>query len=102
MRWRIQAGCVFLRGGARPPTQEVVAFIDANRDDVVEGRRLGVEPICSVLQVAPSTYYAAKTRTPSTRQVRDERLAEIGAVPSIDTVGDSYDNALTETVNGYY
>jgi hypothetical protein len=68
----------------------------------VEGRRLGVEPICSVLQVAPSTYYAAKTRTPSTRQVRDERLAEIGAVPSIGTVGDSYDNALTETVNGYY
>jgi transposase InsO family protein len=31
-----------------------------------------------------------------------ERLAEIGAVPSIDTVGDSYDNALAETVNGYY
>ncbi|GLP76058.1 putative transposase for insertion sequence element IS986/IS6110 [Mycobacterium antarcticum] len=31
-----------------------------------------------------------------------ERLAEIGAVPSIGTVGDSYDNALAETVNGYY
>ncbi|EUA60618.1 putative integrase, catalytic region protein [Mycobacteroides abscessus 1948] len=30
-----------------------------------------------------------------------ERLAEIGAVPSIGTIGDSYDNAL-ETVNGYY
>jgi putative transposase len=30
-----------------------------------------------------------------------ERLAEIGAVPSIGTVGDSYDNALAETVNGY-
>ncbi len=28
-----------------------------------------------------------------------ERLAEIGAVPSIGTVGDSYD---CETVNGYY
>lgn len=25
-----------------------------------------------------------------------------GAVPSIGTVGDSYDNALAETVNGYY
>src|SRR3712207_7643693 len=35
----------FLRGGARPPTQEVVAFIDANRDE------LGVEPICTALQV---------------------------------------------------
>lgn len=31
-----------------------------------------------------------------------ERLAEIGAVPSIGTVGDPYDNALAETVNGYY
>ncbi len=29
-----------------------------------------------------------------------ERLAEIGAVPSIGTVGDSFDNALAETVNG--
>lgn len=31
-----------------------------------------------------------------------ERLAEIGATPSIGAVGDSYDNALAETVNGYY
>ncbi|KQY76455.1 integrase [Microbacterium sp. Root1433D1] len=31
-----------------------------------------------------------------------ERLAEIGATPSIGTVGDSYGNALAETVNGYY
>lgn len=30
-----------------------------------------------------------------------ERLAQIGATPSIGTVGDSYDNALAETVNGY-
>lgn len=31
-----------------------------------------------------------------------ERLAEIEAAPSVGTVGDSYDNALAETVNGYY
>lgn len=31
-----------------------------------------------------------------------ERLAEIGATPSIGTVEDSIDNALAETVNGYY
>jgi transposase InsO family protein len=31
-----------------------------------------------------------------------ERLAEIGATPSIGTVGDSYDNALAETVKGCY
>lgn len=31
-----------------------------------------------------------------------EHLAELGAVPSIGSVGDSYDNALAETVNGLY
>jgi putative transposase len=31
-----------------------------------------------------------------------ERLAEIGAVPSIGSIGDSYDNALAETMNGVY
>jgi putative transposase len=31
-----------------------------------------------------------------------ERLAEIGAVPSIGSVGDSYDNALAEAVNSLY
>ena len=30
----------------------------------------------------------------------DKRLTEIGATPSIGTVGDSYDNALAETMNG--
>ena len=31
-----------------------------------------------------------------------ERLAELGATPSIGSVGDSFDNALAETVNGLY
>jgi transposase InsO family protein len=31
-----------------------------------------------------------------------ERLAELGAVPSIGSVGDSYDNALAEATNGLY
>ena len=31
-----------------------------------------------------------------------ERLAEIGAQPSVGSVGDSYDNALAETVIGLY
>jgi len=49
-------------------------FIDANKDDVVDGRRLGVEPICEVLQVAPSSYYAARGRPPSARERRDLEL----------------------------
>ena len=31
-----------------------------------------------------------------------ERLAEIGARPSIGTIGDNYDNALAESMNGLY
>lgn len=57
----------------------VIDYIDAHRDRIVEGKKLGVEPICTVLseagvQIAPSTYYAAKTRPPSARAVRDAEL----------------------------
>jgi putative transposase len=38
--------------------------------------RWGVEPICRVLQVAPSSYYAAIRRPPSARRRRDEGLKE--------------------------
>jgi putative transposase len=31
-----------------------------------------------------------------------ERLVEAGAEPSVGSVGDSYDNALAETINGLY
>ena len=52
-----------------------MAFIEANKDEVVDGRRLGVEPICMSLQVASSTYYAARYRPPSRRVRRDAELA---------------------------
>jgi putative transposase len=31
-----------------------------------------------------------------------ERLAEAGIEPSVGSVGDSYDNALAETINGLF
>ena len=46
----------------------MIAYIDKNR------LRFGVEPICSVLQFAPRTYYAAKSRPPSARALRDAGL----------------------------
>jgi putative transposase len=46
----------------------MIAYIDANRD------RFGVEPICQVLPIAPSTYYAARRRPASARAVRDVKL----------------------------
>jgi len=51
-----------------------VAFIDAHRDRVTGGLRWGVEPVCHVLEIAPSTYYEAKKRPPSARAVRDAEL----------------------------
>ena len=46
-------------------------YIDAHRAE------FGVEPICAALQVAPSTYYAAKTRPVSARSVRDAMLIPV-------------------------
>jgi putative transposase len=43
----------------------IVEFIDAHRDEH------GVEPICAQLQIAPSTYYAHRSRPPSARSVSD-------------------------------
>lgn len=53
----------------------LVDHIDQHRD------QFGVEPICTVLkdagvQIAPSTYYAARKRPPSARAVRDAELVE--------------------------
>ena len=47
---------VFCDGGARPPVQAMIAFIDDHRDVY------GVEPICRDLPIAPSTYHAHAAR----------------------------------------
>jgi putative transposase len=63
----------------------VIAFVDDHRE------RFGVEPICRVLtehgcKIAPSTFYAAKTRQPSQRQQRDtvvlEHIRRVHASPT--------------------
>ena len=59
----------FLRGRARRPTLEILLHRAPNA-------AYGVEPICQVLEVAPSSYYAAVARPTSARQVRDEELKE--------------------------
>jgi putative transposase len=46
----------------------MIAYVDAHKD------RYGVEPICRVLPIAPSTYYAASRRPASARAVRDAKL----------------------------
>src|SRR5690606_3576265 len=66
---------LFCDGGARPPTGAMIAFVDAHRD------AYGVEPICRVLPIAPSTWHehAARRADPSrlpARAKRDEALKE--------------------------
>ena len=68
-----KASAYFAQGGARPPIQEMIRFIDDHRDDH------GVEPICRVLPIAPATFYdnMAKQADPSRlsdRAKRDEQL----------------------------
>jgi putative transposase len=46
----------------------MIAYIDRHKD------RFGVEPICQLLPIAPSTYYQRTKRPPSARAVRDAAL----------------------------
>ncbi len=46
-------------------------YIDAHR------AAYGVEPICRTLEIAPSSFYAARTRPPSARAVRDDVVTDI-------------------------
>jgi len=59
-----------------------VSFVDEHKNRTDGGLRWGVESICRVLcehgwQIAPATYYAAKSRPPSARAVRDQRLEAV-------------------------
>jgi putative transposase len=69
-----------------------VAYVDAHRHRVVEGKALGVEPIIEVLRYAdveidPSSYYAAKTRPPSARAVRAAELKPVIVKVHKDNIG---------------
>jgi putative transposase len=46
----------------------MIAYIDRNKE------RFGVEPICALMPLAPSTYHDRRGRPPSPRSLRDEQL----------------------------
>ncbi|MDT0577185.1 MAG: IS3 family transposase [Caenibius sp.] len=64
-----KASAYFCPGGARPPVQAMTNFIDEHRGEY------GVEPICRVLPIAPSTYHerVAQRRDPSRLSPRAQR-----------------------------
>ncbi|MFV1877109.1 IS3 family transposase [Nioella sp.] len=64
-----KASALFRCGGARPPVQAMTAFIERHREV------FGVGPICRVLGIAPSTFYALKAieRDPELASARAKR-----------------------------
>ncbi|MGB6908217.1 MAG: IS3 family transposase [Methyloceanibacter sp.] len=64
-----KASAYFCAGGARPPVPQMIAFIDEHRE------MHGVEPICNVLPIAPSTYHkhVAERRDPARLSARARR-----------------------------
>ncbi|HEY0311201.1 MAG TPA: IS3 family transposase [Allosphingosinicella sp.] len=68
-----KASAYFCDGGARPPVPVMIAFIDDHR------AVYGVEPICRVLPIAPSTYYthAARRAEPDRLPARAKRDAAL-------------------------
>jgi putative transposase len=79
--------------GWRTATSMTTALVMDALNMAVHSRRLQLINGVIVHSDAGSQYVAV---------AYTERLAEIGARPSIGTVGDSYDNSLAETVNGLY
>ncbi|MEU9979298.1 IS3 family transposase [Streptomyces sp. NPDC051014] len=68
----LKAASVFFCPGDRPSPDEAEQVIDHLRDS-----GLGVDPVCRVLDLSPSTYFARKKRPKSARRLRDEQLMPV-------------------------
>jgi hypothetical protein len=83
------------------PGDVIVAFIDSHRD------ACEVEPICRVLQTAPSWGYTLKARATDPRRLPARAKRDVQVSPAIARVwranrGDSYDNTLVEAIIGLF
>lgn len=63
---------MFCPGGARPPLQTMISFIDEHRGV------FGVEPICSLLPIAPSTYHENFTKRLDVDRLSSRARSDIG------------------------
>ncbi|NNN37650.1 IS3 family transposase [Streptomyces sp. S3(2020)] len=68
----LKAASVFFCPGDRPSPDEAEQVIDHLRQ-----MDLGVDPVCRVLQLSPSTYFARKKRPKSAHRLRDEQLRPV-------------------------
>ncbi|MEO1198392.1 MAG: IS3 family transposase [Pseudomonadota bacterium] len=75
-----KASAYFCPGGARPPVQAMIAFIDDHRGEH------GVEPICRVLPIAPSSYYAHAVQQADPSRLSDRPKRDAKLKPEIEQV----------------
>ncbi|MFE6423834.1 IS3 family transposase [Streptomyces enissocaesilis] len=68
----LKAASVFFCPGDRPSPDEAEQVIDHLR-----ANGLGVDPVCRVLELSPSTYFARKKRPKSARRLGDEQLMPV-------------------------
>ncbi|UWQ47293.1 IS3 family transposase [Leisingera aquaemixtae] len=72
-----KASAYFCDGGARPPVEVMVSFIDMHRGEH------GVEPICTVLPIAPSTYYEHLAQRADPARLSDRARRDAALRPEI-------------------
>ena len=86
-------------GGARPPVPLICQYIDQRKEE------FGVEPICTVLtesgcRIAPSTYYAARSRPPSKRSVSDAAVPHACERPRTQRAVPTYQRPPAPVIGG--
>ncbi|WP_404713656.1 IS3 family transposase [Sphingomonas sp. MMS24-J13] len=75
-----KASHIFCSGGARPPVQAMITFIDDNRGTY------GVEPICRVLPIAPSTYHERVAQRQDPTRLSARARQDVALKPEIARV----------------
>ncbi|MEG3162968.1 IS3 family transposase, partial [Sphingomonas sp. LB2R24] len=75
-----KASAYFCAGGARPPVPTMIAFIDDHRD------AYGVEPICRVLPIAPSTYHERVAQRQDPTRLSARARQDVALKPEIARV----------------
>ncbi|WP_436278832.1 IS3 family transposase [Solimonas soli] len=75
-----KASAYFCPGGARPPVQTMIGFIDDHRE------AHGIEPICRLLQIAPSTYHAHKQRQRDPQRCSARGQRDMALLPQVERV----------------
>ncbi|MGH8591690.1 MAG: IS3 family transposase [Gammaproteobacteria bacterium] len=77
-----KASAYFCPGGARPPREALMSFVDDHRSEY------GVEPICAVVPIAPSTYYEHKARERDPSRLPARARSDAALRPEIQRVWD--------------